>query len=292
MTVMQKSRNMKIFRNAASLLLFAATAMLASCDARKDAAPAQTEGAPMSSFADATGAAPRDNRQTARAPFGPGLPRATKRTNEKMLWRKAYTCSFNTDRLVPNWVAWELTDSHTNGRYLRKQIPFQEDEGVTTFDYMRSGFDRGHMCPSGDNKWDRTAQQECFLLTNVCPQNHNLNAGDWNDLEIQCRTWARRYGKICIVTGPIFESATPRRIRRKVAVPDAFYKVVYCPSRQMAVGFICRNKSGHRRLSDYAVAVDQVERVTGLDFFPNLPDDIERRVEADGNASRWFGSRS
>ncbi|MBF1450033.1 MAG: DNA/RNA non-specific endonuclease, partial [Prevotella oris] len=101
---------------------------------------------------------------------------------QQLLRRVGYVVSYNPETHIPNWVAWQLTESHTTGPYKRKGIEFQEDneaEGVkvNTFDYSRSGYDRGHMCPSGDNKWDKTAQQQSFLMTNICPQNHNLNAG-------------------------------------------------------------------------------------------------------------------
>lgn len=107
-----------------------------------------------------------------------GLPEVSKGTPEKILKRFAYTCSFNPENNIPNWVAWELTADHTDGPYKRGGIKFQEDEGVTTYDYTRSGYDRGHMCPSGDNKWSEEAQEESFLMTNMClgawPQRRRL----------------------------------------------------------------------------------------------------------------------
>ena len=102
-----------------------------------------------------------------------------------------------------------LTAAHTNGPAKRKGIPFQADEDipaprVDTYDYMRSGYDRGHMCPAADNHWSQRAMEQSFLMTNVCPQNPALNSGLWNSIENQCRTWAEEYGDVYIVCGPIY----------------------------------------------------------------------------------------
>ena len=109
-----------------------------------------------------------------------------------LLQRVGYTVSYNPAMRIPNWVAWHLTPQRLEGAASRKGHPFQADEDipaprVDTYDYMRSGYDRGHMCPAADNKWDAEAMRESFLFTNICPQNHNLNAGDWNEIEMQCR---------------------------------------------------------------------------------------------------------
>ena len=202
--------------------------------------------------------------------------------------------SYNPETHIPNWVAWQLTESHTTGPYKRKGIEFQEDneaEGVkvNTFDYSRSGYDRGHMCPSGDNKWDKTAQQQSFLMTNICPQNRNLNAGDWNEMENQCRKWAKQYGRIYIVAGPILYNQKHKTIgKAKVVVPEAFFKVVLCmEGTPKAIGFIYKNEAGNRPKGDYVNSIDAIERITGFDFFPALEDALEAKVEAEANLADW-----
>ncbi|MGN0281407.1 MAG: DNA/RNA non-specific endonuclease, partial [Prevotella sp.] len=110
-----------------------------------------------------------------------------KASTVQFLHREAYTVCYNAETRLPHWVAWRLTNDHITGPYKREGIKFQEDEQVpapraTDADYRGSGYDRGHMCPSGDNKWSEVAQRESFLLTNICPQVHNLNAGDWNEM--------------------------------------------------------------------------------------------------------------
>lgn len=213
---------------------------------------------------------------------------------DQILRRTGYTVCYNAESRIPNWVAWRLTADHTTGTYKRGGIKFQEDEEVeepraTDSDYRQSGYDRGHMCPSGDNKWSEAAQRESFLFTNVCPQRHNLNAGDWNEMEQQCRRWAKKYGEIYIVCGPILYRQRHKKIgTHKVVVPEAFFKVVLCmKGKPKAIGFIFKNADGNRPQGDYVNSVDEVERITGIDFFAKLPDDVEREVEAKSNLADW-----
>lgn len=217
-----------------------------------------------------------------------GLPKVSNGTAEVILKRFAYTCSFNPDNNIPNWVGWALTADHTDGPYKRGGIKFQEDEGVTTYDYARSGYDRGHMCPSGDNKWNETAQEQSFLMTNMCPQNHNLNAGDWNEMEMQCRRWAEEFGEVDIFAGPILFKGSHKKIGNGVVVPEAFFKVVYCPSKQMAIGFIYRNEPGNRPKGDYVNSVAQIERITGFKFLTALPAATAEKVKKEADLSMWY----
>ena len=207
-------------------------------------------------------------------------------TPEILLKRDGYYVSYNKERKIPNWVAWHLTAAHTKGNNYRDGIEFMEDKDVpypraTDGDYFSSKYDRGHMCPSGDNKWDRRAQMQSFLFTNICPQNHELNKGDWNDLEMQCRYWARNMDGVYIVTGPIFFNGVKKTIgKNKVAVPDAFFKVLLdSHGKAKSIGFVYPNKGGHYRMTTCIRSVDEVERLTGIDFFPRLEDRVEDRVE-------------
>lgn len=222
------------------------------------------------------------------------LPATLSDRPEQLLQRKAYTTSYNRETRLPNWVAWTLTAERTNGKHSRKGRNFQEDMDVsspraTHYDYMRSQYDRGHMCPSGDNKWDATAQNESFLLTNICPQNHNLNTGDWNDIEIQCRRWAQRYGKIYIVCGPILYNQKHKTIgRNRVTVPEAFFKVVLrLGKRPQAIAFICRNESGSRPLREYVHSLKEAERITGIHFFERLDQNIRTQIEDKVDPHEW-----
>ena len=210
------------------------------------------------------------------------------------LERAAYRLTYNPATRLPVWVAWHLTAEHTDGPYSRKGIKFAEDEDVpvpraTNMDYINSGYDRGHICPSGDNKWSEEAQLQSFLYTNCCPQLHNLNAGDWNELEGKCRKWAQQYGGVYIVSGPLLLNKKHKTIgKNKVVVPEAFFKVVLCMEGEpKAIGFIYRNEANNKTMSSYVNTVDDVERLTGLDFFSALPDEVEREVEAKADLADW-----
>ena len=271
--------------------------LLTACRGNSDGqdTAAQDAGEQLTEFfeqtADGVGGNTRkknDGTVATKRPQGIEIPAALKDKPEVILRRTGYTVSYNTKTQIPNWVAWKLTASHTRGSAERGQEIFNEDTEapyprVTDADYYGSGFDRGHMCPAGDNKWDRRAMNETFLFTNVCPQVHRLNAGPWNDLEMACRRWARELGEIYIVCGPLLSGGQHRTIgRHKVVVPERFFKVILCnKGTPKAIGFIYDN-DGHNseKMFSHATTVDEVERLTGIDFFPRLEDKIENLVEA------------
>lgn len=221
------------------------------------------------------------------------IPQILSDVPEQKLFRKSYTVSYNGDSKCPNWVAWHLTTEHVDGEISRLNY-FIEDEQVpipraTNDDYRRSGWSRGHMCPAGDNKWDTEAMRESNLLTNICPQHASLNSGLWNVIERDCRKWAKRYGDLYIVCGPVYLNREHETIgMNKVVVPEAFYKVILRLNPEpSAIGFIVRNNEGKKKKDQFVNTVDEVERITGIDFFPALPDDIENKVEAYANLNDW-----
>ena len=221
------------------------------------------------------------------------MPKPLEGVSEQIIRKTCYIVSYNKDTKTPNWVAWHLTANHTDGP-VRRMSNFYEEGSVaspraTLEDYRGSGWSRGHMCPAGDNKWNETAMYESFSLVNVCPQNANLNSGLWNSIEIDCRRWARQYGDVYIVCGPIFLNREHETIgTNDVYVPEAFFKVVLCLNETpKAFGVICRNTDGNRKRDLYYNSVDQVERITGYDFFPALPDELEDRIESDVDMNLW-----
>ena len=221
------------------------------------------------------------------------MPAPLKKTPEIILRKKSYVVSYNQDTRMPNWVAWQLTAEHIDGE-LKRMNNFHEEENcprprATLQDYKGSGWSRGHMCPAGDNKWSRDAMYDSFSLVNVCPQDSKLNSGVWNSLEMDCRQWARQYGEVYIVCGPVLMKRQHETIGpNKVVVPEAFFKVVLCMvGKPKAFGVVVRNNEGTKKRDLYYNSVDDVERLTGLDFFPSLPDDIEKVVEAKVNMDEW-----
>lgn len=216
------------------------------------------------------------------------IPVALKKRDEIVLKRIGYTVSYNNTYKTPNWVAWELTREETQGKEDRKDKfvpdPDLPEPRVEHADYTRSGYDRGHMAPAADMKWSEETMAQSFYMSNICPQNQKLNRDDWGDLEETCREWAKKYGRVYIVCGPIYDKKNPKRIgKHQVAVPDRFFKVVLIENRKnpMAMGFLFDNAAHHQALEKYMVTVDSVEAVTKLDFFSKLSDRVENRIEAE-----------
>ena len=246
------------------------------------------------------------------------LTKSTRQQDGQMLERIAYVTSYNSSTRNPNWVAWRLTREHADGVYPRKGVPYYDDDGkaigieafsseIVRGNYFvdmqvpaprqehsdwrerPAGIDHGHLCPAADCKWDKGAMNQSFLLTNMCPQNHGLNGGDWDKLENKCRAWAKRFGEIYIVAGPIFYDGVKASFGKNgIAIPDAFFKVVLClHGTPKALGFIFPNEDAKHDLDYYVVSVDEVEAITGLDFFSSLDDEVEDAVEAHSDFNLW-----
>ena len=188
---------------------------------------------------------------------------------EQILVRKNYVVSYNRETKCPNWVLWELTREHADGNIKRPDYAFHEDMEVPSpraelVDYRGSGYDRGHMCPAGDNKWD-------------------------NQIEMQCRYWAKKYEKLYIICGPIFLRGEHQTIGpNRVMVPEAFFKAVIClEGEPKGIAFVCRNTKGDRKKDYYVNTIRQVERITGYCLFPNLDEDIAEQVKDYADIDEW-----
>ena len=118
-----------------------------------------------------------------------------------------------------------------------------------------------------------------------------MNGGDWRSLEEKCRDFARRFGSVYIAAGPVVGDAKNGTIGyNEVVIPDGFYKVllVRVDGGYQGIGFYFENTAGHNPLSTYAMTIDEVESMTGIDFFFSLPDKIEEEVERKINQEIWF----
>ncbi len=194
----------------------------------------------------------------------------------------------------PAWTAYVLDGQKLKEGKLRRTQDFREDPKVSTrsatlSDYRRSGYDRGHLVPAGDFKWDSVAMSETFYLSNMSPQLHEFNAGIWEAVERTVRGWAKQKGRLVIYTGPLLRPNL-KKIGNNVSVPDTFYKVIYAfvGGEVQAVGFLVPHRSfPENAVSRFMVPVDSVEKIAGIDFFPELPDDIEEKAERQWDKSRW-----
>ena len=229
-------------------------------------------------------------------PKGSELPQLKRKRAEQVIQHEGYTVSYNADYRIANWVAYVLTDKEARSDKAERQNKFVVDPLVkgasaTNEDYTRTGYDRGHLAPAGDMKWSEKAMRESFYLSNITPQKPGLNRGIWKELEEQIRLWARENGAVLIATGPVIPDEELNRLgKNRVGVPRQFYKVLcmVVNNQLEGVGFLFENRDyGTTPLRQMMVPIDRVEQVTGIDFFPALPDDEERQMEATVHTDLW-----
>ena len=222
------------------------------------------------------------------------IPQFTKSTKSQVIEHIGYTVSYNEQRRNANWVAYELTCQEVDGTEPRgsKFIPDPDVKGrqAVDDDYRNSGWDRGHLAPAADMKWSEQAMDESFYLSNISPQNGNLNRGVWKSIEELTRDNAQRYGEILVVTGPVFTNKKGLGYigDNRVIIPNGFYKVLLAyDNGYTGIGFYCENVAGKKKLSTYARNIDEIEDITGIDFFHLLPDEIEGIAEAGYDWNDW-----
>lgn len=216
-------------------------------------------------------------------------------SSDEIIRHDAYVISYDGKKRIPEWVAYELTAEETGGDEERGGRMFSMDPDYKNTqamreDYSNSGWTKGHMAPAADFRWSPEAMDQTFYLTNVCPQDETLNANDWEYLERQVRRWAKEYGKVWVVTGPIVGDNVYGSIgERDVVVPDAFFKAVLaCKGDEYtAIAFVMGNDDKRYYLADCALSVDDLEKRTGLDFFPALDDAAEEKAEASYKFADW-----
>ena len=233
--------------------------------------------------------------KTFKIPANTEIPRLKEKRQEQVIKHEGYTVSYNSEYRIANWVAYELTATEAKSKKTERSNKFVSDpqvKGATAMneDYTRSGYDRGHLAPAGDMKWSAKAMRESFYLSNICPQKPKLNRGIWKDLEEQCRLWALDNGSLLIVTGPVITGDMKRLGKNKVAIPKSFYKVLCYDTEKgyKGIGFLFENRDyKDNSLKSMVIPIDSVEKVTGIDFFPSIPDDQEKEMEATVDWSSW-----
>lgn len=209
------------------------------------------------------------------------------KTNSRdiIITHTGFTLLYNETHEQASWVAYELTKDETTKRYERtdKFIPDPKVKTgtATDKDYTGSGYDRGHLAPAADMGWSSTAMAESFYYSNMSPQTPSFNRGVWKRLEELVRTWAIENNSVYIVTGPVLTSNLTTIGPNKVSVPNYYYKVIldYTEPGIKGIGLIIPNTGSGALLQQFAVSIDSLEKFTGIDFFPLLPDEQEELIE-------------
>jgi endonuclease G, mitochondrial len=192
------------------------------------------------------------------------------------------------------WVAYVLTDIEVSGEEPRSNN-FKEDPAIISGsarldDYKGSGFDRGHLAPAGDLKWSKSSMSDSFYLSNMSPQTPGFNRGIWKRLEGWTRDQAETNEGLIVITGPVLTDGPYREIGENgIDIPKKYYKVLldYTVPDIKAIGFIMDNKTSKEDILNFAVTIDAVEEITGLDFFYLLPDTYEDNLESIYTENLW-----
>jgi len=206
-------------------------------------------------------------------------------SKDKIITHTGYSLLYNETHEQANWIAYDLTAEETNKLFERTDN-FISDPKVKTGtasdkDYEGSGYDRGHLAPASDMGWSSTAMAESFYYSNMSPQTPSFNRGIWKKLEELVRTWAVENNTVYVVTGPVLTNGLQTIGPNKISVPNYYYKVIldYSEPNIKGIGFILPNIGSKEQLQYYAVTIDSVEKLTGIHFFPLLPDDQEELIE-------------
>lgn len=216
-------------------------------------------------------------------------------TTGNVAHHKYYSLSYNDRHEIPEWVAYELTAADLKVKNVKRARRFLVDQSVkgksaSHGDYINSGYTRGHLAPAGDMAFDKESMRETFYMSNMAPQTKEFNAGIWNKLEQQGRDWAYDNQRLFVVTGPVVKDIKKWIGKNEVGVPKYFYKIFLDleGSEQKAIAFLMPHEDSNRHLKEFAVTIDEVEEVTGIDFFGELlEDDLENKLESEINVRDW-----
>ena len=223
------------------------------------------------------------NRQNSH--YYGGMPKSSRQL--RILENIGFTVGYDEIRENPSWVCYRLfriTDPVSPKRPSRFSVDDRTQAKVSHEDYTNSGYDRGHMAPNYAiaTRYGREAQLETFLMSNIVPQLGNLNRVVWRLLEEKIATdYAMRLEEVWITTGPIYDQHI-EKLDAGNEIPDAFYKIIVDEhnGNLRALAFLIPETASKQPIDTFLTSIDQIEQLTGLDFFTELPDEAEDRFEA------------
>ncbi len=215
------------------------------------------------------------------------------------LYNPYFALSYSPQHKQAEWVAYELSAARLSMPWVSRRSAFLPDSRVknpvTPSDYRNSGYDRGHLAPAADMAFAEEAMEYSFLMTNISPQAKNFNKGIWRELEELTRNWAKANSILYVVTGPVLAQKPKGTIgEAQVSVPMAYYKVLldYTEPQKKGIGFIIPNEVSYEPLYKFAMSIADVERQTGLTFFPKLLHPTkDRNLKETYNIDLWEFSK-
>lgn len=213
---------------------------------------------------------------------------------DQIIEHEYYTLKYNERNEQADWVAYKLTGENLEQAKYKRKDNFKPDPDVKSEsahpnDYKGSGYDRGHLAPAADFTWTEDGLDETFYMSNMSPQVPGFNRGIWKKLEAEVRSWATENNVVYVVTGPVYVEKSDKIGKNKVAVPDKYYKVVLelDGTEKKGIAFILDNEKSSMPLSEFAMSIDDAERILGMDFFPAMPDNLENEIEKSYSFSAW-----
>ncbi|MFD2891939.1 DNA/RNA non-specific endonuclease [Flavobacterium chuncheonense] len=208
-------------------------------------------------------------------------------TTNNVYHHDAFAFSYAEEYEQSEWVAYYL-DSNDMSSVDFERPYFNQDPIVITKsadwrNFKKSGYNKGHLCPAADRKSSYELYEQTFFTSNVSPQLYDFNAGIWNRMEQKVRYWAKRYDGVYVLTGGVLSDNLKTIGKEKVAVPNYFYKIVLTKDRSKMIGFLVPHQKTSKAIYEFVVSVDTIEQMTGIDFFPNLEDALETKLESVSN---------
>lgn len=214
-------------------------------------------------------------------------------TTNQIVYHSNYTLSYNEKFEQAEWVAYFLKKENLKSIEFKRPY-FIEDNKVTTHsadwrNYKNSGYDKGHLCPAGDMKFSKSAYEETFLTSNISPQKHDFNSGIWNRLEQKVRYWAEKNGDLYVISGGVLTDDLKTIGIEKVAVPNYFYKIIASQNNGnlKIIAFLLPHENSNKPLYKYVTSVDEIEKLTKIDFFAKLEDSLENQLEKNSDYKDW-----
>lgn len=204
-----------------------------------------------------------------------------------LISREAYTVDYSPAHRQARWNYYIITRHRMYGTAKRRSTFLKDPklspaQACRATDYKGSGCDRGHLAPAEDMSYSNSAMNESFYFSNVSPQNPGFNRGIWKRLEMQVRSWKPIADTLHVITAGSVHDKLPK-LKGSVTIPDKFYKIVLAKDTRgkvKAIAFLMPNKASKAPLRNYLVTIDELERLTKIDFCFLLPDDVEEALES------------
>ena len=236
-----------------------------------------------------------------------GLPAV--QPGEEVINHSAMSLVYSEQHEQAKWVAHIITPDFITGSLFRSN-DFRPDPMVktgtaveedyflkelkadSTYRYDGFGYDRGHLAPSADFRWSAKAMSESYFYSNMSPQRGTFNRESWADVEGSMRSYLyrNRETQLYVCTGGVLTDDLPviERGPNKVSIPAQFYKVIIDLKNEKGIAFLMSNRRLSEPLHTYTKSIDEIEKLTGIDFFTGLPDDLEAKIEAQNTAEDWL----